>query len=101
MGGRGGGRCPAMHEAPPPHLPMPSAWALPSRTRGEGDLAHRLMEWTDDAIVLSTRPYGESSLVVQLLTREHGRHAGLAKGAQRGKARAAHQPGNRVRATWK
>jgi len=59
------------------------------------------MEWTDEAVVLSTRAYGESSLVVQLLTRERGRHAGLAKGAQRGKARAVHQPGNRVRATWK
>jgi DNA repair protein RecO (recombination protein O) len=59
------------------------------------------MEWTDEAVVLSTRPHGESSLVVQLLTRERGRHAGLAKGAQRGKGRAVYQPGNRVRAVWK
>lgn len=59
------------------------------------------MEWTDDAVVLSTRPHGESSLVVQLLTHERGRHAGLAKGAQRGRARAVYQPGNRVRAVWK
>jgi DNA repair protein RecO (recombination protein O) len=59
------------------------------------------MEWTDDAVVLSTRPYGESSLLVQLLTRERGRHAGLAKGGQRGKTRGIYQPGNRVRAIWK
>jgi DNA repair protein RecO (recombination protein O) len=59
------------------------------------------MEWTDDAVVLSTRPYGESSLLVQLLTRERGRHAGLVKGGQRTKTRSIHQPGNRIRATWK
>src|SRR5262249_39734078 len=59
------------------------------------------VEWTDDAIVLSTRPHGESSLLVQLLTRERGRHAGLAKGAQRGQARAVFQPGTRVKANWK
>jgi DNA repair protein RecO (recombination protein O) len=59
------------------------------------------VEWTDEAIVLATRPHGESSLLVQLLTRERGRHAGLAKGGQGKKARAIYQPGNRVTATWK
>jgi DNA repair protein RecO (recombination protein O) len=59
------------------------------------------MEWTDDAIVLSARPHGETSAVVMLLTREHGRHAGLARGAQSAKVRAVYQPGNQVRATWR
>ncbi len=58
------------------------------------------MQWTDDAIVLSARPHGESSVVVQLLTREHGRHAGLVRGGQSARARGLYQPGNRVEATW-
>ncbi len=37
------------------------------------------MHWTDDGIVLSARPQGESSAVVQLLTRGQGRHAGLVR----------------------
>jgi DNA repair protein RecO (recombination protein O) len=58
------------------------------------------MQWTDDAIVLSARPHGESSVVLQLLTREHGRHAGLVRGGQSARARGLYQPGNRVEASW-
>src|SRR5256885_2274241 len=36
------------------------------------------MEWTDEGIVLGVRRHGESSAIVELLTREHGRHLGLA-----------------------
>ena len=59
------------------------------------------MEWTDDAIVLSARPHGETSAVVMLLTSEHGRHAGLVRGGQSAKVRPVYQPGNEVRATWR
>lgn len=59
------------------------------------------MEWTDEAIVLSARPHGETSSVAVLLTREHGRHAGLVHGGASGRARALYQPGNRVRAIWR
>ncbi|MBU2089205.1 MAG: recombination protein O N-terminal domain-containing protein, partial [Alphaproteobacteria bacterium] len=38
------------------------------------------MDWTDDGIVLGARPYGEGSIIVSLLTRERGRHAGLVRG---------------------
>ena len=33
-----------------------------------------LMEWRDEAIILAARPHGETSLILQVLTREHGRH---------------------------
>ena len=59
------------------------------------------MEWTDDAIVLSARRHGETSLVVQLLTVEHGRHAGLARGGASRRQMPVYQPGNEVRATWR
>ncbi|MXW93815.1 MAG: DNA repair protein RecO [Rhodospirillaceae bacterium] len=59
------------------------------------------MEWTDDAIVLAARPHGEGGLVVQLLTAEHGRHAGLVRGGASKRQRPVYQPGNGVRATWR
>ncbi len=58
------------------------------------------MRWSDEALVLSVRRHGESSLLVHLLTRERGRHAGLVRGGQRPKARAVWQIGNRVLASW-
>ena len=59
------------------------------------------MDWTDDAIVLSARAHGESSLIVQLLTPDHGRHAGLVRGGASRKQRPVFQPGNSVRASWR
>ncbi len=58
------------------------------------------MHWTDDGIVLSARPHGESSVVLQLLTRHRGRHAGLVRGGQGKRARGLYQPGNLVAANW-
>jgi DNA repair protein RecO (recombination protein O) len=58
------------------------------------------MHWIDDAFILSARAYGESGLLVQLLAREHGRHAGLVRGGQGRKARLVFETGNRVEARW-
>lgn len=59
-----------------------------------------MLRWDDEAVVLSVRPWGETSAVAQLLTRDHGRHAGLVKGAMAPRSRAAFHPGNRVRASF-
>lgn len=59
------------------------------------------MDWTDDAIVLSARAHGESSLIVQLITPDHGRHAGLVRGGASRKQRPVFQSGNAVRAVWR
>lgn len=59
------------------------------------------MDWTDDGIVLAARKHGESALVLSMLTRGHGRHAGLVRGGAGRRSRALYEPGNRVRATWK
>jgi DNA repair protein RecO (recombination protein O) len=58
------------------------------------------MQWTDQGILLSSRRYGETSAVVSLLTREHGRHAGLVKGGAGKRARGALQPGNTLSVVW-
>lgn len=58
------------------------------------------MEWTAPAIVLDARPLGESGAVVTLLTEEHGRHAGLAKGGGSRRQAGLWQQGNLVEAHW-
>jgi DNA repair protein RecO (recombination protein O) len=59
------------------------------------------MEWTDDGIVLGVRRHGESSAIVELLTRAHGRHLGLVRGGAGSRMRPLLQPGNSVRAVWR
>jgi DNA repair protein RecO (recombination protein O) len=59
------------------------------------------MEWHDTGFVLTTRRHGESALIIELLTREHGRHCGLVRGGQSPKMRAVLQPGNEVTASWR
>jgi DNA repair protein RecO (recombination protein O) len=59
------------------------------------------MEWTDEGIVLGVRRHGESSAIVELLTREHGRHLGLVRGGASSRMRPLLQPGNGVRAVWR
>jgi DNA repair protein RecO (recombination protein O) len=59
------------------------------------------MQWSDTGYVIALRRHGESALIVELLTREHGRHLGLARGGQSPKLRAILQPGNEVAALWR
>src|SRR3954451_17349036 len=59
------------------------------------------MEWTDEGIVLGVRRHGESSAIVELLTRAHGRHLGLVRGGSSKRLRPMLQPGNSVRALWR
>jgi DNA repair protein RecO (recombination protein O) len=59
------------------------------------------MEWTDEGIVLGVRRHGESSAIVELLTRSHGRHLGLVRGGSGSRMRPLLQPGNSVSAVWR
>ena len=59
------------------------------------------MEWADEAVVLSVRPYGETAAIVEALTHQHGRHLGLVHGGASRKARAVLQPGNSLHLTWR
>jgi DNA repair protein RecO (recombination protein O) len=59
------------------------------------------MDWSDEAIVLSIRNHGETSAILEALTREHGRHLGLVYGGTSGKRRAILQPGNTVQLVWR
>jgi DNA repair protein RecO (recombination protein O) len=59
------------------------------------------MDWTDQGIVLARRRHGENAAVVSLLTREHGRHAGLVRGGSGKRAGSLYQPGNLLAAHWR
>src|SRR5947207_3807607 len=58
------------------------------------------MQWTDDGIVLGVKRHGEASAILELMTREHGRHLGLVRGGAGARLRPFLQPGNRVCASW-
>jgi DNA repair protein RecO (recombination protein O) len=60
-----------------------------------------VIEWVDEAVVLSARTHGEGGAIAQLLTRERGRHAGLVRGGASARRRGLLQAGNLVRATWR
>jgi DNA repair protein RecO (recombination protein O) len=59
------------------------------------------MHWTDDALVLGARRHGEAGVVLELMTRGHGRHLGLVHGGRSQKLQPVLQPGNTVQATWR
>lgn len=59
------------------------------------------MQWSDEGIVLSVRPHGETAAVVELLTRENGRHLGLVQGGRSRRLRPTLQIGNHVDVVWK
>jgi DNA repair protein RecO (recombination protein O) len=59
------------------------------------------MDWNDEGIVLAARPLGEGGMVVSLLTRHHGRHAGFVPGGGSRRGRPVWQPGNVVEAVWR
>lgn len=59
------------------------------------------MEWTSDALVVGVRPHGETSVILEVMTGERGRHLGLVKGGRSRRMQPVLQPGNTVLATWK
>jgi DNA repair protein RecO (recombination protein O) len=59
------------------------------------------MQWTDEGIVLGVKRHGESSVIVELMTQERGRHLGLVRGGAGTRLRGVLQPGNSLRATWR
>lgn len=59
------------------------------------------MEWRDEGIILGTRRHGETSAILELMTREHGRHLGLVRGGRSRRMQPLLQPGNRVDVIWR
>ncbi|MFL4990986.1 MAG: DNA repair protein RecO, partial [Microvirga sp.] len=59
------------------------------------------MQWTDEGVVLGVRKHGETSVILELMTRGHGRHLGLVHGGRSKTLQPVLQPGNTVHVTWR
>jgi DNA repair protein RecO (recombination protein O) len=59
------------------------------------------MQWTDEGIVLGVKRHGESNAILEVMTREHGRHLGLVRGGAGSRQRPVLQPGNSVSVVWR
>ncbi|MEO9862467.1 MAG: DNA repair protein RecO [Yoonia sp.] len=60
-----------------------------------------MISWTDDAALLATRPFGETSVIIEVFSEEHGRHAGVVRGGTSRKVAPLLQPGAQLSVTWK
>ncbi|WP_174800784.1 DNA repair protein RecO [Martelella limonii] len=59
------------------------------------------MEWQDEGIVLGSRRHGETSVIAEVMTLDHGRHLGMVRGGRSRSMRPVLQPGNRVSLHWR
>ena len=59
------------------------------------------MEWRDEGIIIGARRHGETSVILEVMTRRHGRHLGLVKGGRGKRLQPLLQPGNAVEVTWR
>ena len=59
------------------------------------------MQWIDEGIVIGVRRRGEASAILELMTREHGRHLGLVRGGYGSRMKPILQTGNSVSASWR
>ena len=59
------------------------------------------MEWTEDALILGCRKHGETSVILEVMTRERGRCLGLVRGGRSRRLQPTLQAGNQVTVTWR
>ena len=59
------------------------------------------MEWRDKGILLATRPFGETSLIIDVFTPDHGKSSGVVRGGQSKKLKPILQIGAQLDLTWK
>jgi len=58
------------------------------------------MEWHDEALILGGRRFGESGLILDVLTKTKGRRSGLVYGGASRKKRGQYEAGNSLQMTW-
>ena len=60
-----------------------------------------MIEWRDEAVLLATRPIGETSVIIDVFTPTMGRHAGVVRGGTSRKIAPILQPGAQMSVQWK
>lgn len=59
------------------------------------------MEWNDKGVILGVKRHGETSAILEVMTKTHGRCMGLVRGGRSSRHRAVLQIGNSVDITWR
>ncbi len=59
------------------------------------------MEWSERGLIIGLKKHGESSVILELMTRAHGRHLGVVRGGRSKSMQPVLQPGNEVEALWR
>jgi DNA repair protein RecO (recombination protein O) len=59
------------------------------------------MEWRDEGLIIGVRKFGETSVIVEAMTRAHGRHLGLVRGGRSRKMQPFLQAGNSAELVWR
>lgn len=60
-----------------------------------------MIAWSDEGALLSARPMGETSMIIEVFTPQHGRHAGVVRGGISRKIAPHLQPGAQLALSWK
>lgn len=60
-----------------------------------------MIEWRDEGFVIATRPHGETSAILEVFSRGHGRHLGVVRGGASRKMAATLQPGTGLQLEWR
>ncbi len=58
------------------------------------------MNWSGEGYILAARKHGETSAIIEVLTRDRGRHMGLVRGGAGRRMRPVLQAGNKVKLEW-
>src|SRR5690606_27986691 len=58
------------------------------------------MDWRDEGILIAVRRHGESAAIIEVLTRDHGRHAGVVRGGGSRRMAPVLQPGAELAVEW-
>jgi DNA repair protein RecO (recombination protein O) len=59
------------------------------------------MEWHDQGIIIGAKKHGETSVILELITRRYGRHLGLVRGGRSRKMQPIIQVGNSIDVIWR
>ncbi len=59
------------------------------------------MDWRENGILLARRRHGENAAIIEVFTRDHGRHAGIVRGGTSRRMTPILEPGNQIDVTWR
>lgn len=59
------------------------------------------MDWREEGILLAVRPHGEHAAIIEVFTRDHGRHAGVVRGGAARRMAPILQPGAELDLAWR